>query len=791
MKLLLLLFFTALAALAQPATAITINQTRANGGIVGDCLLVNPNLTVGQSANCGGGGGPGTVTNVSGTTGQITVVNPTTTPVVSLTNNTTIPGSPTTTTQAPGDSSTKVATTAFVTGAISTACALAGDVTGNCGANTVIGVQTSATLPVTCAIGDVYSLTTGTQGFYTCGPTANNWTYAGPSITPNDQIGNHLLTGCGVEYVSGLNFTVGACTYVINNVTYTSAVTNITLTAASMTDARIDVILVDSTGIATKITGTANTPPSEPSIDPSTQIGLVFVTIAANGMTPSGIVNTPLYLENTEWTCASSANINCASTTNPYQGTKDIEATAAVLTNNFTLVKPASGTIDLSTQNSLVFYIRSKAKWPSANGNGGSGRRTLTLTWLSGATAVGVGVVIADGAFGFNSDITTSYQQISIPIALFGTGSTTVTTLKATVSGNGGTSSFGWYIDDVTLQSGTGQIILPTTLMNWQGTWNSTKSYVPNDVVVSNGFTYVALVANTNVALTTVATWKPAVGDNNNNISTPGSVSTGVGSANAGIVALSGGTQSTAVAPANSTGFIAPASVTGQHFYQPPGTASAAHQVWIWGAESSAVGVAAFKTIPDCQTGALSYTQSTDAFGCNAIGGTGAITLIAETPVSGTNVVTFSSLGSFRDLIVIVRGRSTASATSDDVLVTFNTDTTAANYDFGQVQGANNSLGTTGFVALGNCPMMSLVGNTAPANEGSGGEFKILDYRGTTFQKFLEGIQGVRTSTTAASITTAVRTCYWHDTAAITRIDVTLTTGNYTSGSVVSLYGSL
>lgn len=392
-------------------------------------------------------------------------------------------------------------------GAGGTCGALAGDVTGTCAANTVIGVQTSGTLPATCAIGDVYSLTTGTQGFYTCGPTANNWTYTGPPNTPNDQIGNHLLSGCGVEYVSGLTFTVGACTYTINGVTYTSAITNITLTAASMTDPRIDVILVDNTGAATKITGTAATPPAEPSIDPSTQIGLIFVTVAANGTTPSGIVNTPLYLDNAEWTCASTANINCNSSSNPYQGTKDIEATAALLGNNFTLVKPMAGTVDLSTQNALVFYIRSKAAWPSANGSGANGRRTLTLSWLNGSTAVGVGVVIADGAFGFNSSITSAYQQISIPISLFGAGSNVVTTLKALVSGNGGTSSFGWYIDDVTLQSGTNQIVLPTTLMNFQGTWSAIKAYNPNDTVVVNGVGYVALVANTNVVTTTTGTW--------------------------------------------------------------------------------------------------------------------------------------------------------------------------------------------------------------------------------------------------------------------------------------------
>ncbi len=263
-----------------------------------------------------------------------------------------------------------------------------------------------------------------------------------------------LLSGCGVEYTSGLIFTVGACNYTVGGATFGSPITTVTLTAADMTNPRIDVIGVDNTGAVFSIPGTAASSPSEPSIDPSTQIGLIFVTVAANATTPSGIGTTLLYDENTEWTCTPTAHINCASTSNPYHGTTDIEATAAVLGNNFTLIKPAAGTTNLATQTSLVFYIRSKAAWPSANGNGPSGRRTLSLVWLNGAAQVGTTVVLADGVFGFNSSNTTAYQQISIPIGLFGTGSSLVTTLTATASGNGGASSFGWYIDEVSLQAG-------------------------------------------------------------------------------------------------------------------------------------------------------------------------------------------------------------------------------------------------------------------------------------------------------------------------------------------------
>jgi hypothetical protein len=126
---------------------------------------------------------------------------------------------------------------------------------------------------------------------------------------------------------------------------------------------------------------------------------------------------------------------------------------------------------------------------------------------LNGSTQIGVQVVLKDGAFGFASSLTTGYQQINIPLSLFGTGSNLVTTLRAQVTGNGGSSSFGWYIDEVSLQASTTTLSLPATLMNFKGVWNSTTNYNPNDVVTSGGLGYVALAANTNVAVTAAATW--------------------------------------------------------------------------------------------------------------------------------------------------------------------------------------------------------------------------------------------------------------------------------------------
>lgn len=318
--------------------------------------------------------------------------------------------------------------------------------------------------------------------------------------------GSQIISGCGVEWVSGLTFQVGACSYQIKGSAYLSALTSVVLTTADPTNPRIDVIGVDVTGAVFTIAGTPAADPAQPTVDAATQLQLTFVTIGAGATTPTGVAAVSIYEENTEWTSAVTAHFVAASTTNPYRGTKDIEATAAVLTNNVTLTKPAAGTVDLVNYNTLVLYIRSKATWPTGN-TGANAARTLSIFWRNGATQKGLQVVLRSGTFGFDSSNTTAYQQISIPTSLFNANGLLVTTLVIQVSGNTGTSSIGFYLDGISLQSGFGSAVLPTTLMNFRGTWNSTAAYNPNDTVVSGGDGYVALVANTNVAVTTTTTW--------------------------------------------------------------------------------------------------------------------------------------------------------------------------------------------------------------------------------------------------------------------------------------------
>jgi hypothetical protein len=176
----------------------------------------------------------------------------------------------------------------------------------------------------------------------------------------------------------------------------------------------------------------------------------------------------------------------------------------------------------------------------------------------------------------------------------------------------------------------------------------------------------------------------------------------------------------------------------------------------------------------------------------NTGGAGGAQTLISEVVTSSSQAsVSFSSIpNTYRDLIIIVRGRGTKSATSANLLLQFNGDT-GANYDmqvlqgFGTGSGASESFGqTSAFVA-------QLSGATATANFAGNAQIRVFDYRGTTFFKNAYTPGGFQITTSGTGAAVGMFFNQWRSTAAITSVLVFLDSGAFVDGSVVSLYGSL
>lgn len=260
------------------------------------------------------------------------------------------------------------------------------------------------------------------------------------SLVPPIQ--NGIISGGEVTWITGYTYSVSPAIYFIAGVQYSSPYTEITLDAADITNNRIDVFVLTTSGTAVKITGTPSTNPEQPSINTATQIQTSFALVTANTTSPVGLSQEYIYRENIEWAASATGGIVVNSTSNPITGSLSIEGTNVQAGNTLTLVRSAGATAIYATKNTLIFNLKSKATWNS--------NRTFTFQFKNGASNVGTAVTFTRTSFGFDSSLTTTFRLV-INLANFGlTPSDLVDRLVITAVGNGGT--LGFYMDDVELQ---------------------------------------------------------------------------------------------------------------------------------------------------------------------------------------------------------------------------------------------------------------------------------------------------------------------------------------------------
>lgn len=173
--------------------------------------------------------------------------------------------------------------------------------------------------------------------------------------------------------------------------------------------------------------------------------------------------------------------------------------------------------------------------------------------------------------------------------------------------------------------------------------------------------------------------------------------------------------------------------------------------------------------------------------------GGGAITLISEVITAGSQAsITFSSIsGSYRDLILRVRGRGDTSATTTTVAVQFNGDT-GNNYNIINIYFAATGTTVSGAVAApsGSDQIGLIPAATATASYMGTIEALIAGYSQTTFFKVIHSRYDAFYGTFNISQIFGIFGGTWANTAAITSVKVSLTAGNFVNGSIVSLYGS-
>jgi len=278
---------------------------------------------------------------------------------------------------------------------------------------------------------------------------------------PQPITGNFLVSGGSVIWTSGLSFTVTAAVYYLSGIRYTSVQQNVTLATADGANPRIDVIGLDNTGTVFKVTGTPAASPSEPNIDPITQLQLAFVTIATGATTPTGVSSTMLYTEAagdpTEWNATEvGTGFTTNSASSPITGTKSILCASSV-NGDYLQLQKGSGSLDINSFDYLVFNIKNTSAW-GAN-------RSLLVEWLSSGVLKGTALQLVDTAFGFSRS-SLSTQLIAIPTILFGIPiGTSINQLRFITNG----ASINFRLDDIYFRnSGSGQPSVPGGLTQQQ-----------------------------------------------------------------------------------------------------------------------------------------------------------------------------------------------------------------------------------------------------------------------------------------------------------------------------------
>jgi hypothetical protein len=171
--------------------------------------------------------------------------------------------------------------------------------------------------------------------------------------------------------------------------------------------------------------------------------------------------------------------------------------------------------------------------------------------------------------------------------------------------------------------------------------------------------------------------------------------------------------------------------------------------------------------------------------------GAGAEVLISEQTPTGSGVVTFSSIpGTYRHLRVRVTAASTVAASNSAINMTFNNDT-GNNYQWQRIYGNNVSAVASNTAPAANIELGALPGATAPTNEANTVDALILNYTSTAFNKTAMIQSALRISAASTGIFVFHYAGVWFPgtPVAITRLDVNLSSGNYVTGSIVSLYG--
>jgi hypothetical protein len=144
----------------------------------------------------------------------------------------------------------------------------------------------------------------------------------------------------------------------------------------------------------------------------------------------------------------------------------------------------------------------------------------------------------------------------------------------------------------------------------------------------------------------------------------------------------------------------------------------------------------------------------------------------------------------YNHLKIILFGRGDNAANGILTLLRFNNDS-AANYDWQDLFAQGAVAGGAETFAATTIRIGQVTGSTGDANLAGFIEIMIPCYALTTFEKRLSATSSAKVNTSANGMQVDVFDGSWRSTAAINRITIFPTAGNFVAGSRLTIYGLL
>jgi hypothetical protein len=318
------------------------------------------------------------------------------------------------------------------------------------------------------------------------------------SAVQSPDYGNRLISGGRVVWLEDYDFRVAPSVVSFAGTAVTFAGTDVTLSTPDATLDRIDLIVADHTyGTIAVIEGDPSTPPAPPNYDPVDQFQITFIPVSPSTTQPTSVIREWIYRENVEWTTSDSgATINPDSTSNPFQGLKDVEGTNTIQNNFVRFQSPTA--LEVTDYDIVYLYVRPKASWGTS--------RSFRFNWET-ASGVRIGdyFTLRNGVLGWQSALL-EYQLVAIPISMFNIlAGQDVRALRITQIGSG--TAPGFYLDDIALQAGITQpsdVDLPLATTTQYGIVQLAQNgeAASNVVVQGNDYRLALGAAGTAAALT-------------------------------------------------------------------------------------------------------------------------------------------------------------------------------------------------------------------------------------------------------------------------------------------------